>query len=302
MIQTNPQDAATTMKLHGKSFWFASLFLPRHVAGDAARLYAFCRRMDDLADIAVTQAKREELAKVRQDLRCGIFDDLVVADFLELARRYDLPIDAADWLVGTFLRDAETPMLVEDEAELVRYCYGVAGTVGLMMSPILGADRSRAGAAAIYLGVAMQMTNIARDVLEDAREGRRYLPGAWVRNALPQDIVASAEIRPEIGSAVKQLLDLADEYYALAAKGFLLIPPRSRRGIAIAASVYREIGVVLRERKCAWWEGRVSVSLARKLWVASRVLAGRSALDRMKASRPIGDLWLPLKGLPGASG
>ncbi len=287
------------MKLHGKSFWFASLFLPRLVANDAARLYAFCRRMDDLADIAVTQQKREELARVRHDLQCGTSNDPVVADFLQLARQYDLPIDAADWLVGTFLRDAETPMLIEDETELVRYCYGVAGTVGLMMSPILGADRSRAGAAAIYLGVAMQMTNIARDVLEDAHEGRRYLPAAWVRNALPQQMIASANGRPEIASAVERLLDLADEYYALAAKGFPLIPSRSRRGIAIAAAVYREIGVALRKKHGVWWEGRVSVSLGRKLWVASRVLLGHSELRQIKTNRPLADLWSPLEDLPG---
>jgi phytoene synthase len=299
MTQPTSQHAAATMKLHGKSFWFASLFLPRHVAGDAARLYAFCRRMDDLADIAVTQEKREVLARVRQDLQRGISNDPVVADFLVLAQQYDLPTDAADWLIGTFLEDAETPMLIGDERELVRYCYGVAGTVGLMMSPILGADRSRAGAAAIYLGVAMQMTNIARDVLEDASEGRRYLPGAWVSDSLPQAMIASTEGRLEIASAVERLLDLADEYYASAAAGFPWIPSRSRRGIAIAAAVYREIGTVLRKKEYAWWDGRVSVSLWRKLWVASRVLVGLSELDRMKASRPTVDLWSPIAGLPG---
>jgi phytoene synthase len=300
MTQANAPNAAETMKLHGKSFWFASLFLPRRVASDAARLYAFCRRMDDLADIAVTQEKRDELAKVRQDLCGGISSDPVVADFLELAKQYDLPTDAADWLVGTFLVDAEAPLLIEDETQLVRYCYGVAGTVGLMMSPILGADRSRAGTAAIYLGVAMQMTNIARDVLEDAREGRRYLPGDWVGDTLPQAMTASTESKREVASAVKRLLDLADEYYALAATGFPLIPSRSQRGIAIAAAVYREIGVELRKRKYAWWEGRVRVSLGRKLWVASCVLVGRSELKRMKASRAAVDLWSPLEGLPGA--
>ena len=299
MTRVNSQDAAATMKLHGKSFWFASLFLPRQVASDAARLYAFCRRMDDLADIAVTQAKREVLAKVRQDLQRGVSDDPSVADFLELARQYDLPIGAADWLIGTFLEDAEAPMLIENEKQLVRYCYGVAGTVGLMMSPILGADRSRAGAAAIYLGVAMQMTNIARDVLEDARGGRRYLPGDWVRDALPQAMAATPESRQEIASAVARLLDLADQYYARAAAGFTLIPSQSRRGIAIAASVYREIGMVLRKKNCAWWEGRVRVSLRRKLCVASRVLVGQAELDRMKRSKPVVDLWSPLEGLPG---
>ncbi len=298
-MRATDQDAAATMKLHGKSFWFASLFLPAQVASDAARLYAFCRRTDDLADIAVTQEKREVLAKVRHDLQHKISDDPSLADFLELAQQYDLPMDAADWLIGTFLEDAEMPMLIDKEKQLVRYCYGVAGTVGLMMSPILGADGPRAAAAAISLGVAMQMTNIARDVLEDALEGRRYLPGEWVRNVLPQAMTASPESRREIASAVARLLDLADQYYAMAATGFPLIPSQSRRGIAIAASVYREIGIVLRKKNCAWWEGRVTVSSGRKLWVAVRVLLGQAELDRIIAGTPVLDLWSPLEGLPG---
>lgn len=299
MTEAYPQDAAETMKLHGKSFWFASLFLPKQVATDAARLYAFCRRMDDLADIAVTQENRDLLAKVRLELQSGVSADPVVADFLALAKQYDLPVDAADWIVGTFLQDAETPMLVADGNELVRYCYGVAGTVGLMMSPILGADRARAGGAAICLGVAMQMTNIARDILEDARQGRRYLPGEWVQDVSPQSMILFNESRPTIALAAKQLLDLADGYYALAVEGLPLIPPRSRRGIAIAAAVYREIGVELRKGKYAWWDGRVGVSLWRKLWVALRVLVGQSELDALRANHSATDLWSPLQGLPG---
>jgi phytoene synthase len=300
MTEAYAQDATAAMKLHGKSFWFASLFLPKRVAGDAARLYFFCRRMDDLADIAVSQESRDVLAKVRLELQKGVSADPVVADFLALAKRYDLPVDAADWIVGTFLKDAETPMLVADRDELVRYCYGVAGTVGLMMSPILGADRARAGGAAICLGVAMQMTNIARDILEDARQGRRYLPGEWVQDVSPQSMIVSNEGRLTIALAAKQLLDLADSYYALAVKGLPLIPSRSRRGIEIAAAVYREIGVELRKSEYAWWNGRVSVSLWRKLWVTLRVLVGQSELDGLKAKQSAADLWSPIQGFPGA--
>jgi phytoene synthase len=299
MTEIRSKSAAATMKQKGKSFWFASLFLPRHVASDAARLYSFCRRMDDLADVAVTEENRNELTTVRQDLMRGSSKNPAVADFLSLAERYDMPREAADFLIATFLEDAEAPMLIEDEAALIRYCYGVAGTVGLMMSSILGADRARAGAAAIYLGVAMQMTNIARDVLEDAGQGRRYLPGAWVRHVPPQSILGNKDSQPEIASAVDRLLRLADDYYALAATGFPFIPAQSRRGIAIAAAVYREIGVVLRSRKYAWWKGRVKVSLPRKLWVAALVLLGLSDLNRMKSRRRPADLWSSLDGLPG---
>jgi phytoene synthase len=169
------------------------------------------------------------------------------------------------------------------------------------MSPILGADPARASSAAICLGVAMQMTNIARDVLEDAQNGRRYLPGSWVRGFIPQEMIASVESRQDVAVAVGQLLELADEYYASALTGFPLIPARARRGIAIAAAVYREIGTVIRQRHYAWWKGRVRVSIVRKLIIALSVSLGRSDLDRLKVSKPMAELWQPLRSLPGVS-
>lgn len=298
MKDASIQSAATTMKRNGKSFWFASLFLPRQTAADAARLYVFCRTMDDVADIAVTQSSRAVLAEFRGELKRGISSNPTVADFLALARKYRLSLGAADYLVATFIEDATTEVHIKDESDLVRYCYGVAGTVGLMMSPILGAGLPHAGEAAIHLGIAMQMTNIARDVLEDARNGRRYLPGCWVDDNNAQQIATEATLRPQVAAAVAQLLQLADQYYASAALGFPLIPARARRGIEIAAMVYREIGNRLGRDQYTWWRGRVVVPLWRKLLIAVSVYLGLSGL-RLKADKHSADLSLPLAGLPG---
>jgi phytoene synthase len=305
MIIAEKNDAATTMKRNGKSFWFASLFLPRQVAADAARLYAFCRAMDDLADVAVTQESRAALAQVRRDLNTGVTALPDVQDFLTLAKQYKLPCEAADYLIATFIQDATTELHIEDEDQLVRYCYGVAGTVGLMMSPILGASSQQASEAAIHLGIAMQMTNIARDVLEDARGHRRYLPGRWVQHLTAPEIVdasedPASEARETVASAVVRLLELADRYYASASLGFIYIPTHARRGIEIAAAVYREIGTVLRRRHYAWWSGRVRVSTWRKLWIAARVYAGHSPIRHLGASARVESLSRPLVGLPGA--
>lgn len=292
--------AAGSMKRNGKSFWFASLFLPRRVASDAARLYAFCRTMDDLADLAGTESKCEELAKVREDLRLGTSSNPDVIDFLALARDYQLPLGAADHLIATFLQDATTQPHLADETALARYCYGVGGTVGLMMSPILGADLGCAAEAAVHLGIAMQMTNIARDVLEDAMNGRRYLPGCWVQHVTAQQMIDSSSLRPEIASAVERLLELADRYYASAALGFPMIPTGARKGIEIAAAVYREIGSVLRRGHGAWWRGRVAVSAPRKLWIVIQVYLGLSPLRQLATHVERTKLSLPLAGLPGA--
>jgi phytoene synthase len=305
MIIADNSDAATTMKRNGKSFWFASLFLPGQVAADAARLYAFCRKMDDLADVAVTEESRAVLARVRGDLKRGDSSIPEVQDFLALADQYKLPCEAAEYLIATFMQDATPELHVEDEDQLVRYCYGVAGTVGLMMSPILGARRPQAGEAAIHLGIAMQMTNIARDVLEDASNHRRYLPGCWIRHLTAQEILNASESRTSdtrqlVASAVLRLLELADRYYASASLGFPDIPARARRGIEIAAAVYREIGTILRRNQGAWWNGRVRVSTSRKLWIAAQVYLGQSPIHRLRANACVESLSQPLVGLPGA--
>jgi phytoene synthase len=299
MNDATAQSAAATMKRNGKSFWFASLFLPRRTAADAARLYAFCRTMDDLADVSVTSSSREVLAEVRADLQRGESLHPVVADFLALAHKYSLPLSAADYLIATFIEDATLKLHLQDENDLVRYCYGVAGTVGLMMAPILGASGPRAGESAIHLGIAMQMTNIARDVLEDASNGRRYLPGRWVDHLPARQIATETTERPLIAAAVAQLLDLADRYYASAALGFPLIPYRARRGIEIAAMVYREIGNELRRGQYAWWKGRTVVPFWKKLCMAVGVYLGLAGIRR-KTDTDIVDLSVPLAGLPGA--
>jgi phytoene synthase len=304
MIIAAKSDAATTMKRNGKSFWFASLFLPRQVAADAARLYAFCRTMDDLADVAVTEESKAVLSQVRGELRSGVASTPDVGDFLTLAKQYSLPREAADYLIATFIEDATTEMHIEDEDQLVRYCYGVAGTVGLMMAPILGAKGSQAREAAVHLGIAMQMTNIARDVLEDARNGRRYLPGGWVQHFTAQQIlnassIESSDAKQIVADAVERLLALADRYYASASLGFDLIPSRTRRGIEIAAAIYREIGAELRRHHAAWWHGRVRVSLPRKLWIVDQVYLGRSPIRRLKPNIAFDGLSQTLVGLPG---
>jgi phytoene synthase len=261
--------------------------------------------MDDLADIAVTEDSKAVLAQVRKDLKIGVTSIPDVQDFLALADQHKLPCEAADYLVATFIQDATTELHVEDEDQLVRYCYGVAGTVGLMMSPILGAHRPQAGEAAIHLGIAMQMTNIARDVLEDARNHRRYLPGCWIQDLTAQQIVSASEshtsdARQFVASAVLRLLELADGYYASASLGFPCIPARARKGIEIAAAVYREIGTILRRNHGVWWNGRVRVSTSRKLWIAAQVYLGRSPIRRVKANIAVDGLSRGLVGLPGA--
>jgi len=140
----------------------------------------------------------------------------------------------------------------------------VAGTVGLMVCDVLDVGAPIARTAAINLGVAMQLTNIARDVHEDASAGRRYLPTTWC-DAAPEDIAnPSPDMQRDGAIAVLRLLDIADGYYARAQYGFAFLPLSSRIGLAVAARVYRGIGAELRRRGGAFHQGRVYVPRWRK--------------------------------------
>ena len=172
----------------------------------------------------------------------------------------------------------QNPTAVADEAELLRYCHAVAGTVGLMMCRVLNCEEPRADSFAIDLGVAMQLTNISRDVLEDAKMGRRYLPASWA-NFTPAQIAKAGlgdedtDCREQVAHGIARLLDLSEQYYASALLGICLLPFRSRLSIAIALRVYRQIGWVLRRRNLAWWQGRVMVTGGEKALLSLRSLA-----------------------------
>ncbi len=290
----------TSMRRNGKSFWFASRFLARQTAADAGILYAFCRTMDDLADESRDSGAVNRLRQTRIDLERGQSGEPGTAAFLQLASCRQLPLEVADHLIQSFLCDVETPLQIGTEEDLIRYCFGVAGTVGLLMSPILGAVDREARRHAIDLGIAMQMTNIARDVLEDARNGRRYLPGSWLGDLTPQQIASQETARPAVSVAIGRLLLLADAFYSSARLGFAFIPAPNRTAIQVAASVYREIGVQLQERQLQWWGARCVISMPRKVLLATSVLRGRAPLDHLHVSLPLG-MHPALAGLPGTA-
>ena len=262
---------------HGKSFYWASKFLGVELADRAARLYQFCRYVDDLADGDLPD-RQESLEDIRarlagKELAAGA----EIEAFIALANSNNIPLSAASELLDGMLSD-QNPTAVADEAKLLRYCHAVAGTVGLMMCRVLNCEEPRADSFAIDLGVAMQLTNISRDVLEDAKMGRRYLPASWA-NFTPAQIAKAGlededtDCREQVAHGIARLLDLSEQYYASALLGIRLLPFRSRLSIAIALRVYRQIGWVLRRRNLAWWQGRVMVTGGEKALLSLRSLA-----------------------------
>ena len=149
----------------------------------------------------------------------------------------------------------------------------------------------------------MQLTNIARDVLEDATLQRRYLPGLWVSALTPKQIEErykeDAKMRADVAIGMERILDLADIFYAAAVPGFDAIPAGARKGIRIAAAVYREIGVILRHRDCDCSRGRVVVPMLSKVRIAGSIFTGRSGLEEMHCPDDLSQFHDVLSGLPG---
>ena len=267
----NPIPPQQILARHGKSFYWASLFLGSKLAERAAQLYQFCRFVDDLADGDLPD-REESLEDIRARLDGGSRPaGPEIEAFIDFAKHNNIPVIAARELLDGMLQDQQ-PTAVKNQAELLRYCHAVAGTVGLMMCRVLNCEHERADAFAIDLGIAMQLTNISRDVLEDARMGRRYLPATWVD--LPPSEIAEAGIpcRQPVARAIQQMLDLAEDYYQSALLGIQLLPFRSRLAITVALRVYRQIGWVLRRRSLRWWQGRVFVAKSEKALLTLRSL------------------------------
>jgi len=265
----------TMLARHGRSFRLAGRLLPSATLVDAAELYAFCRRVDDLADAATDPAiAHAALQSVRQAILAGDRRHSEAAGFLVLQDRIGVSTPAAIRLIDTMLDDTGA-VRIADEAALLKYAYGAAGTVGLLMCAVLDARHPFAEAHAIDLGIAMQLTNIARDVMEDAARDRIYLPAAWLPPGMrPTDIPDAAG---PVFAVVQRVLASADRLYRSAELGYHYLPRRVRPAIRAAARLYEEIGLrVLRHGPGYLQDGRCVVPMPRKLLVLAKCLGERT--------------------------
>lgn len=288
---------------HARSFRWAGSFLPADRLDDAAVVYALCRLIDDIADERESDEDAlRELAALERELREEDAPRPLVALFLETAKRTQIPVAAAlELIVG--VRTDMHPVRVSDDASLLRYCYRVAGTVGLMMCGVLGVRDAEALPYAIDLGVGMQLTNICRDVAEDAGRERVYLPATRLAEAgvEPGSLLARGASRAPSAPVVRDLLLLAERYYGSADAGMRYIPWRARFAILVASRVYRAIGFRVRAQGFDPDRGRAYLGTGRKLWWTLRALAHglRLAVQRPRAHRAA--LHAPLAGLPGTN-
>ena len=278
--------ARAMLKRHGKTFAWAAHLMPQRDADRLAQLYAICRRLDDLADLDGSAEARARLLDLRSHRWVATSVDPIARELAAMVAQISLNPATMQQLLDGLISDTG-PQFIADEPSLIRYAYLAAGTVGLMVCDMLDVAAPIARKAAVNLGIAMQLTNIARDVLEDAIAGRRYLPATWW-DATPREIAdPSPDSKRKGAIAVLRLLKLADGYYDRAYCGFAFLPMSSRIGLAVAARVYRGIGSELRRRDGAFHRGRVYVPRWRKA-----ILTITAACALASPAKPIADLHL----------
>ena len=219
-----------------KSFNWAGFFLPKDTYEECSKLYAFCRILDDVADsgedLEIKKKKFNEIKDIIKLYEIRFTDNqdmLVVNDMIVLSKNKNIKKIILNDLIEGIESDLKKEVNFITIKELLVYSYRVAGTVGLMMAKILDVKDSRALQGAIDLGIAMQLTNIARDVIEDQKIGRKYIEGDF------KNILAT--------------LQLADTFYESSFSSIKKIPFRYRFAILVARRVYRQIGRKITSKK-----------------------------------------------------
>ena len=259
---------------NSKSFALASRLLPPGVADDAAVFYAFCRRADDRIDLsapAVRPAALEQLRAEVESVYAGAAQaDVQLEALQELVVRRHIPRVYLDEFLDGMEMDVRGDAYAS-LADLLLYCHRVAGTVGLVMCHVMGVRDPRALKRAAHLGIAMQLTNICRDVAEDWENARLYLPRALFGQGLPAGPFP-VQLRESARSTVRALLEEADRYYASADQGLALLGWRCALAVRTARYVYAGIGRRIEAQGCDVLAGRAVVPLWRKLLLAGRAL------------------------------
>ena len=318
MNQALAQQAAATIQAGSKSFALAAQLFAPATRSDAMMLYSWCRYCDDLVDgqqlgfgqqHLPIEAGRERLADLEAMTRRVFRGDGLTyqgdglacdrdgnaysafAALQAVVERHPIPLRYPLEHLQGFAMDVERFHYRSIEDTLL-YCYRVAGVVGLMMAIIMGAKDEATLDRACDLGIAFQLTNIARDIVEDAAVGRCYLPETWLRemNLSPHQL-GEPRFRPQLAVLARRLVELAEPYYRSARAGLSALPSRSAWAVATALLVYRQIGLRLVKAGAGAWDRRLSTSTADKLrlLVAGALLTGRSRLSR-PGSRPQ-ELW-----------
>ncbi len=208
---------------HAKSFNWAGFFLSKETYKKCSFLYDFCRTLDDIADEETNlETKRKKFLDFKSNFKNKNYSDSIIKNIWELLKKENISSKIAEDLFDGVESDLKDEVKIHNKKELFVYSYRVAGTVGLMMSKILKVKDKDSLKGAIDLGIAMQLTNIARDVVEDKKRNRSYINHDF--------------------NSIKETIEIADTFYESSFSAIKAVPLGSRFSIMVARRVYRKIG------------------------------------------------------------
>ena len=218
------------LSIYAKSFNWAGFFLPKKTYKNCSYLYDFCRVVDNIADDeGEIEIKKIKFQKFVSDFKQKNFEDPVIQNMWSIIHEFNISLEIIYDLFDGIESDIKQNVKIDTRKDLLIYCYRVAGTVGLMMAKILKVSKKQSLKSAIDLGIAMQLTNISRDVIEDSKKNRSYINGSF----------------EEINSTIK----LADTFYKNSFYSIREIPLSFRFSILVARRVYRKIGYKILKKK-----------------------------------------------------
>ena len=218
------------LKKHAKSFYWASFFLSRDTFKKCSSLYNFCRTLDDIADNNTNlQSKKEIFLKFKKDFENKNLNNKIINDMWSIVDSENISKQIVIDLFDGVETDLEEKVVINSKKDLLVYSYRVAGTVGLMMSKILKVKNKEALKGAIDLGIAMQLTNIARDVCEDKELNRQYVSHDFV--------------------AIREIINESQIFYENSFYSIRYIPIKSRFSVIVARRIYRKIGDYILKQK-----------------------------------------------------
>lgn len=218
------------LEKHAKSFYWASFFLSKEIFFKCSSLYNFCRTLDDLADDkSKLDYKKKKFFKFKEDFLNKNFENPIIKDMWSIIESENISQKVVIDLFDGVETDLQEKVQITSKKDLLIYSYRVAGTVGLMMSKILKVKKKEAFKGAIDLGIAMQLTNIARDVNEDKNRKRQYIKSDF--------------------SSISETIKESEVFYQKSFRSISGIPMRSRFSVLVARRVYRKIGNYILKQK-----------------------------------------------------
>lgn len=288
-------DSRQIIKQNGKSFYWASKFLSKDYIDPIYSIYEMCRKLDDIVDEQSKEAAIKEIGLLKKDLT----KESLQKKFESLKRLDDDQFPQIKYFEEFILGQESDISFRQPKSinELLRYCYRVAGVVGLMVCDAVNIKDENLKFFAIDLGIAMQLVNIIRDIQEDALRGRIYIPENLIGAVSASDVLTKPNLITKVEQEKLRILDIADKYFNSANYAIKFLPKEVSMAFGLASNLYQGIGKKIIKKEQPFTNGRVYLNGAEKLFHTLKFLLKSK---KSKNYQPIHNnmLHLPIKNSP----